>query len=181
MFCIYLRTNSELFHLQHKLIGFFTELKSVYCAVRTGSLNKAVCASSFKGYVRFNLNCSYTSINMQFFCHTLSIFSHSYGDWPYWLFFYFFSLVISNQSTWVLCWLSLVVRSPPARRSLSWIQSTVDWCMVPRNWGFDLKTNSTNYPDHGHHGDPSPTRKIPMVEAGIEPGTSWLVARSSDH
>ena len=37
---------------------------------------------------------------------------------------------ISNQSTWVLyelmCWLSLVVRSPPARRSLSWIQSTVD-------------------------------------------------------
>ena len=40
------------------------------------------------------------------------------------------SSVISNQSTWVLyelmCWLSLVVRSPPARRSLSWIQSTVD-------------------------------------------------------
>ena len=35
----------------------------------------------------------------------------------------FFS-VINNQSTWVLyelmCWLSLVVRSPPAR-SLSWI------------------------------------------------------------
>jgi hypothetical protein len=24
-------------------------MKSVYCAVRTGSLNKAVCASSFKG------------------------------------------------------------------------------------------------------------------------------------
>ena len=46
----------------------------------------------------------------------------------------FFS-VINNQSTWVLyelmCWLSLVVRSPPAR-SLSWIQSTVDSCMVPR-------------------------------------------------
>jgi len=25
---------------------FITEMKSVYCAVRTGSLNKAVCASS---------------------------------------------------------------------------------------------------------------------------------------
>ena len=42
----------------------------------------------------------------------------------------FFSSVISTQSTWVLyelmCWLSVVVRSTPARRSLSWIQSTVD-------------------------------------------------------
>ena len=28
---------------------FITEMKSVYCAVRTGSLNKAVCASSSKG------------------------------------------------------------------------------------------------------------------------------------
>ena len=95
VFCIYLRTNSDLCHLQHKLIGFYnrdekcllrgtdwvfkysglrfvfkgfiweqtatcatysinrlvfiTEMKSVYCAVRTGSLNKAVCASSLKG------------------------------------------------------------------------------------------------------------------------------------
>jgi len=44
--------------------------------------------------------------------------------------YFFFSSVISNQSTCVLhelmCWLTLVVRSPPARRSLSWIQSTVD-------------------------------------------------------
>ena len=28
---------------------FITEMKSVYCAVRTGSLNKAVGASSLKG------------------------------------------------------------------------------------------------------------------------------------
>ena len=28
---------------------FITEIKSVYCAVRTGSLNKAVCPSSLKG------------------------------------------------------------------------------------------------------------------------------------
>jgi hypothetical protein len=47
--CIYLRTNSDLCHLQHKLIGFITEMKSIYSAVRTGSLNKEVCASCLKG------------------------------------------------------------------------------------------------------------------------------------
>ena len=94
---------------------------------------------------------------------------------------FFFSSVISNQSTWVLyelmCWLSLVVRSLPARRSLSWIQSTVDWVMAPRNWRFNLKSNSTNYPDHDHHGDPPPIRKNSDGRAG----TSCLVVRSSDH
>ena len=29
---------------------FIIEMRSVYCAVRTGSLNKAVCSSSLKGY-----------------------------------------------------------------------------------------------------------------------------------
>jgi hypothetical protein len=38
--------NSDLCRLQHKLIGFTTEKKSVYSAVRTGSLNEAACASS---------------------------------------------------------------------------------------------------------------------------------------
>jgi hypothetical protein len=28
---------------------FITDMESVYCAVRTGPLNKAVCASSVKG------------------------------------------------------------------------------------------------------------------------------------
>ena len=51
MFCIYLRTNSDSCHLQHKLIGFIAEIKSVYCEVWTGSLNKTVCASSLKGKV----------------------------------------------------------------------------------------------------------------------------------
>ena len=82
--------------------------------------------------------------------------------WKSYLLRNFFFSVISNQSTWdlyeLMCWLSLVVRSLPAR-SLSWIQSTVDWCMVPRKWGFDLKSNSTNYPDHGHHGDPPTPHK----------------------
>jgi hypothetical protein len=30
-------------------LGFTTEMKSVYSAVRTGPLNKAVCASFVKG------------------------------------------------------------------------------------------------------------------------------------
>jgi hypothetical protein len=46
---LYLRTNSDLCHLLHKLIGFISEMKNVYSAVRTRSLNKAVCASSLKG------------------------------------------------------------------------------------------------------------------------------------
>jgi len=50
----YLRTNNDLYHLQHKLIVFITEMKSVNSAVRTGSLNKAVCASSLNGYLRTN-------------------------------------------------------------------------------------------------------------------------------
>ena len=52
MFCIYLRTNNDLCHLQHKLIGFITEKKSVYSAVRTESLNIAGCVSSLKGYYK---------------------------------------------------------------------------------------------------------------------------------
>ena len=42
-------------------------------------------------------------------------------------------------------------------------------------------TKATNYPDHGHHGNLSLQGKIPMVEPGIEPGTSWLVGRYPDH
>jgi len=44
LFCIYLRTNSDLCHLSINWLVFITEMKSVYCVVRTGSLNKAVCA-----------------------------------------------------------------------------------------------------------------------------------------
>ena len=40
---------------------------------------------------------------------------------------------------------------------------------------------STNYPDHGHHGDLPLLGKIPMVEPGIEPRTSWLVVRNPDN
>ena len=58
------------------------------------------------------------------------------------------------------------------------------WCVSGDRGGWNtrrgLKAKSTNYPDHGHHGNLSLQGKIPMVELGIEPGTSWLVVRDSD-
>ena len=80
-----------------------------------------------------------------------------------------------------MCWLSVVVRSPPARRSLSWIQSLLIELRLlvteVSNLSLILLTTQTMVttgilPLQG---------KIPMVEPGIEPGTSWLVVRSSDH
>jgi hypothetical protein len=47
--------------------------------------------------------------------------------------------------------------------------------------GGALNLNSTGYPDHGRYGDLLLQGKIPMAEPGIEPGTSMLVVRSSDH
>jgi hypothetical protein len=47
--------------------------------------------------------------------------------------------------------------------------------------GGALNLNSTGYPDHGHYGDLSLQGKIPTAEPGIEPRTSWLLIRSSDH
>jgi hypothetical protein len=41
--------------------------------------------------------------------------------------------------------------------------------------------NSTSYPDHGNYGDLPLQGKIPTAEPAIEPGTSWLLVRSSDH
>ena len=41
---------------------FITEMKSVYSAVRTGSVNKAVCASCLKGFLR-TVTCATYSIN----------------------------------------------------------------------------------------------------------------------
>ena len=61
VFCVYLRTNSDLCHLQHKLIGFIAEMQSVYSAVRTGSLNNNCtlcphCIYVFCIYLRTNSN-----------------------------------------------------------------------------------------------------------------------------
>jgi hypothetical protein len=46
--------------------------------------------------------------------------------------------------------------------------------------GATLNLSSTSYPGHGRGGDLL-QGKISTAEPGIEPGTSWLVVRSSDH
>ena len=47
--------------------------------------------------------------------------------------------------------------------------------------GGALNLNSTNLPRPRSPWESSPSRKNPTVEPGIEPGTSWLVVRDSDH
>ena len=69
-------------------------------------------------------------------------------------------------------WLSLVVRSPPARRSLSWIQSPlIDvWLLVSEVSTLNLMLLITQI--MVTTGILPPQGKIPMVEPGIETGTS---------
>jgi hypothetical protein len=47
--------------------------------------------------------------------------------------------------------------------------------------GGALSLKSTNLPRPQSARESSPSRKISTVELGIEPGTSWLVVRDSDH
>ena len=47
---------------------FITKMKSVYCAVRTGSLNKAVCASYLKDYAAI-----FSKYHHPIFSHSLGI------------------------------------------------------------------------------------------------------------
>ena len=54
LFCVDLRTNSDYFFLQHYLYRFFiNKAESVYCAVRTVSLNRTDTDWSLKGYNYF--------------------------------------------------------------------------------------------------------------------------------
>jgi hypothetical protein len=46
--------------------------------------------------------------------------------------------------------------------------------------GKALNPSSTSYPDHGRCGNLPLQGKITTAETEIEPGTSWLVVRSSD-
>jgi len=46
---LYLSENKQRVVSHHKLIGFYNRDTSVYSAVRTGSLDKAVCPTSLKG------------------------------------------------------------------------------------------------------------------------------------
>jgi hypothetical protein len=47
--------------------------------------------------------------------------------------------------------------------------------------GGAFNLNYIVHPDHGPYGDLPLQGKIPTAESGIEPGTSWLVVRGSDH
>jgi len=49
VFYIYLRTIATFALYNANWLFFITEMKSVYCAVRTGALHKAVCASCLRG------------------------------------------------------------------------------------------------------------------------------------
>jgi hypothetical protein len=44
-----------------------------------------------------------------------------------------------------------------------------------------LNLPSTSYPDHGRYENLPLPGKFPTAEPGIEPGTSWLIIRRSDH
>jgi hypothetical protein len=51
---------------------------------------------------------------------------------------------------------------------MRWMVIYMYECQVP---GGTLLLSSTNYPDHGHHGNLPLQGKIHTVEPGIEPGT----------
>ena len=60
------------------------------------------------------------------------------------------------------------------------------WCVSGDRGGCSiqggtLNLNSINLPRPWSLWESSPSRKIPTVEPGIEPGNSWLVVRDSDH
>ena len=52
VFCTYLRTNSDLCQLQHKLFSFYNRDEKCLQRGTDGSLNKAVCASSLDGSLK---------------------------------------------------------------------------------------------------------------------------------
>ena len=52
VFCVDLRTNSDYFPIQHRLIRFITETECVYCAVRAGYLNVMQVSCIHRVYLR---------------------------------------------------------------------------------------------------------------------------------
>ena len=75
--------NSDLCHLDNKLIGFITEIRSVYSAVGTGPLNKAVYASFLKGYFYPYLIGSYVCRRSRVYCYCWNIPAALSGSFPY--------------------------------------------------------------------------------------------------
>ena len=54
----------------------------------------------------------------------------------------------------------------PSSEEISVVDLVNCWLIFGSSWGFDLKSNSTNYPDHGHHEDPPPHKENPHGRAG---------------
>ena len=71
----YMRTNSDLCHLQHKLIVFYNRAEKCLQRGTDGSLNKAVCALAVNGYLR-TATCATYSINWLVFIHSFSSLSY---------------------------------------------------------------------------------------------------------
>jgi hypothetical protein len=57
VFCIYLRTNKDLCHLQHKLIGFYTYKRDENCLLRgtDRAFNYSTLRLVFKGLTKMRL------------------------------------------------------------------------------------------------------------------------------
>ena len=83
------------------------------------------------------------------------------------------------SSAWQECNWLLRLGRPWATVTLSW------WCVSGDRGGCSargaLNLNFTTLPRPWSPRESSPSRKIPTVELGIEPRTSWLVVRNSDH
>ena len=73
------------------------------------------------------------------------------------------------------------VGTPNRRGYVVPMRMMVKWEVNLRCQGGALNLLSINYPDHGHHGRLPLSRKNADGRPGIEPGTSRLVIRSSDH
>jgi hypothetical protein len=61
------------------VLSFVTEMKSVYSAVGTGSLNKAVWGSSLKGYLRTNSDLCHLQHKLSGFYNRDEVFTERYG------------------------------------------------------------------------------------------------------
>jgi len=86
---------------------FITEMKSVYSAVRTGALNKAVCASSLNGCgkhsmeLKVNINVQRICITIKYYCIVIVIHALFSSQ-----FFFSCGEIVNFQfSVWICMWI----------------------------------------------------------------------------
>jgi hypothetical protein len=153
------------------------------------SLLPSFLPSSFLFFLRSSLFCLSFHLNHRHFRFTerLLPFSSVYfvDSHNVWCFFPLSATTCSSELSGLPSWLWLkcnrLLRLGRPRGAVTLSRWCVWWYIGGWNTRRGLKSKSTNYPDHGHHGDPLLQEKIPMVEPGIEPGTSWSVLRDPDH